>query len=53
MIDLVIIRKQFLRDQREIYMQGRVKSLDELFTDFDAVNKQWEAAKARKPFGLC
>ena len=45
-------QKEVLRDQREIYMQGRVKSLDELFTDFDAVNKQWEAAKARNPSGF-
>ena len=45
-------QKKVLREQREIYMQGRVKSLDELFTDFDAVNDQWEAAKARNPSGF-
>lgn len=45
-------QKDVVREQRKIYMQGRVKAMDELFSSFDAVSNKWEEAKSRNPSGF-
>ena len=45
-------QKDVVKEQRKIYMQGRVKAMDELFSSFDAVSNKWEEAKSRNPSGF-
>ena len=45
-------QKEIINGQRTLYMQGRVESLDELFSSYDAVEDHWEKAKSSNPIGF-
>ena len=42
-------QKEMLKEQRKLFMQGRVDEFDTLFTEFKATEKSWDAAKANNP----